>query len=530
MTALHRSRRPDFVTRRVAPRCFLQGLTCLFVGLVGTTSAQPPAGYYSPADGLTGVALRSALHGIIDDHTVIPYDSAGFDVRDALEILDEDPADPSRVILLYSGASVPKSTWPGYNREHVWPVSLGAEVGTPAYSDVHHLFFCDADVNSERSNRYYDWCAVDCSVPTEAPGVLYDFSTWEPPDAFKGDVARVLFYVDVRYSGDVGGELDLELVNAAAVTGCECMSWLDTLLAWHVLDPVDARELERNDLVFDLIQGNRNPFVDHPEWVAEIWDAPQPDAVAWVNELHYDNSGADVDEGIEIAGPAGTSLLGWTVVAYNGNGFEGYEDDHLAGVIPDEGDGYGALWFPFPSLQNGSPDGVAIVDAEGEVVEFLSYEGVIDAVSGPAVGLLSVDIGVAETTSTPIGQSLQRIGSGAIGVDFVWDGPLPHSRGLLNALQSFTPPAVEFVRGDCNVDGGFNIADAIGTLDLLFSGAPAPGCPDACDSNGDGALDVGDVIFTLGSLFSGGSLPPAPHPTCGPATEQLGCSSFPPCP
>lgn len=157
----------------------------------------------------------------------------------------------------------------------------------------------------------------------------------------------------------------------------------------------------------------------------------------FINELHYDNTGGDTDEGVEIAGPAGTDLAGWTLVFYNGNGGAPYGQEALSGTIDDEGGGYGALSFPVSGLQNGSPDGVALVDATGGVVQFLSYEGSFTAIGGPADGVMSSDIGVAEVSSTPIGDSLQLTGSGTVSGDFTWSGPTAASAGSINADQSF---------------------------------------------------------------------------------------------
>ncbi len=144
-----------------------------------------------------------------------------------------------------------------------------------------------------------------------------------------------------------------------------------------------------------------------------------------VTEFHYDNSGGDVGEAIEISGPAGTDLAGWVIEAYNGNGGTVYDTEVLSGIIPDEDAGLGALSFPISGLQNGSPDGFALSAPDGTVVDFLSYEGTLTAVGGAADGLDSTDVGVAETSSTPVGESLQLI-------DGVWTGPAANSFGLLN--------------------------------------------------------------------------------------------------
>ncbi len=129
-----------------------------------------------------------------------------------------------------------------------------------------------------------------------------------------------------------------------------------------------------------------------------------------VAELHYDNTGADVGEAIEIEGPAGTDLTGWSVVLYDGNGGPPYSTQPLGGAIPATCGTRGVVVVNYPQngIQNGSPDGLALVNASGAVVEFLSYEGSFTAVGGPASGMVSSDIIASETSSSPVGQSLQR--------------------------------------------------------------------------------------------------------------------------
>ena len=146
-------------------------------------------------------------------------------------------------------------------------------------------------------------------------------------------------------------------------------------------------------------------------------------------EIHYDNVGTDTGEAIEIQGPAGTDLTGWQVILYNGANGESYNTRTLSGPIPAtcEDEGVVVLEYPTNGIQNGSPDGVALVDASGAVVEFLSWEGEFTATNGPAAGLQSVNIGVEEGSSTPVGHSLQRDGSG------VWHAPAPHTFGACNA-------------------------------------------------------------------------------------------------
>src|SRR5690348_11153868 len=129
------------------------------------------------------------------------------------------------------------------------------------------------------------------------------------------------------------------------------------------------------------------------------------------SELHYDDIGVDDGERIEVAGPTGLDVTGWRVVLYNGGTGLVYDTHVLSGVFPATCVDRGVLTIAYPvnGIQNGDPDGMALVNASGTVVEFLSYEGVFAAVDGPAAGLVSSDMGAAENNSTTgAAQSLQR--------------------------------------------------------------------------------------------------------------------------
>jgi predicted extracellular nuclease len=160
----------------------------------------------------------------------------------------------------------------------------------------------------------------------------------------------------------------------------------------------------------------------------------------FINEIHYDNASTDIGEAIEIAGPAGTDLTGWSLVLYNGNGGAAYGTTALSGVITDQQGGFGTIYVSYPSngIQNGAPDGIALVDDTSTVVQFLSYEGSFTAVGGPANGMLSTDIGVAESYTTLAGESLQLTGEGATYEDFAWTSPAADTFGAVNTGQTFT--------------------------------------------------------------------------------------------
>ena len=199
---------------------------------------------------------------------------------------------------------------------------------------------------------------------------------------------------------------------------------------------------------------------------------PVPDAPARLSEIHYDNFGTDVNEAIEIDGVAGTDLTGYSVVLYNGNDGKAYDTRILSGVIPAMCDGRGVvvLFYPENGLQNGAPDAIALLDAEGRVVEFVSYEGTFTAIDGPAAGRASVDM-VAVENSSPVGQSLQRFsdseGQWSLG---------PSTFGLCNGLRP--PPGASTIA--ITGRSGSDPALPVGFQDQLFasmtdsSGAAVP--------------------------------------------------------
>jgi DNA/RNA endonuclease G (NUC1) len=153
-------------------------------------------------------------------------------------------------------------------------------------------------------------------------------------------------------------------------------------------------------------------------------------------EIHYDNVGTDTGEAIEVSGPAGADVTGWQVILYNGNGGASYDTKTLSGAIPATCGARGVLVINYPSngIQNGSPDGMALIDASGGVVEYLSYEGVFAATNGPASGLTSIDIGVTEAGTEPAGKSLQRHADGT------WTGPIDSTFGACNDADGTPPP------------------------------------------------------------------------------------------
>lgn len=252
---------------------------------------QIPPGYYDNAEGLTGDQLKAALHNIIDGHTEYSYN----DLRDfILMATDEDPDNPNNIILLYTGRSQNKNTFGGnandWNREHVWAKSHGNFGETPPCgTDAHHIRPTDASVNSSRGNKDFDMGGVE---HTEALGNYYTTYTWEPRDAVKGDVARMIFYMAVRYEGD-NGEPDLEVVDWVNTSPNPVFGKYSTLIQWHQQDPPDAFEINRNEVIYSY-QHNRNPFIDHPEYLLQIYDPTNGVNESKINQLSiYPNPAKD---------------------------------------------------------------------------------------------------------------------------------------------------------------------------------------------------------------------------------------------
>ena len=255
----------------------------------GVVQTNIPQGYYDQANNLSSDELKEALHQIISNHVIFPYTSNSTDTWDILQESDQDPNENNNMILVYTGRSQEKGYRDGsgnysqyengngtqsnsWNREHIWPKSHGfPDDNDNAYTDVHNLKPCDRSVNSSRGTKDFDFGGNQHS---EASDCLTDSDSWEPPDYVKGDIARILFYMVVRYDPGVDHEnntFDLELVDYTTPNNTEpILGKLSSLLDWHLSDPVDDFEINRNEIIFGF-QQNRNPFIDHPNLVNYLW-------------------------------------------------------------------------------------------------------------------------------------------------------------------------------------------------------------------------------------------------------------------
>lgn len=218
--------------------------------------------------------MKTALNGIIKGHVRYSYNC----VWNILGEADEDPNNSNNIITFYKRESVAKTFRTGapgvsnhpdsWNREHIWSKSHGfPQKNQHAFTDAHHLRASDMTCNSKRGNRDF---SNDGKLDDECKFKLGD-GTVESPDIVKGDTARMMFYMAIRYEGnDNSGTPDLELVDRTIETGTPLFGKLCTLLEWHKKDPVSDEEKKRNDVIYSW-QGNRNPFIDHPEWAESIW-------------------------------------------------------------------------------------------------------------------------------------------------------------------------------------------------------------------------------------------------------------------
>ena len=268
--------------------------------VVAFRTAGAAGGYYGSVIATSAANLRASLHPVIDDHTKIPYSAAARDAWDVLEKAEQDPLDATRILDIYKNASYAKAGTGNnfYNKEHTWPKSLGfpndGATNYP-YSDTHMLMLSDIGHNSARGNLAFGTCTSGEAFATlnyfgqGGPGQdnLRCGSFWQVWSKLRGNVARALLYMDIRYEGGTHGvtgvaEPDLRLTdNASLITqstgnaSIAYMGLLATLLQWHQQDPVDEREQLRNEVIH-VEQGNRNPFVDHPEWVACLYQNACP--------------------------------------------------------------------------------------------------------------------------------------------------------------------------------------------------------------------------------------------------------------
>lgn len=256
-------------------------LCFVFGALVGWSQA--PSHYYDNANGLTGNPLKSALHNIIKGHTSISYsqiwnafwstDNKGNGV--VWDMYSDIPGGtpPYTYQMVTDQCGSYSNEGDCYNREHSWPQSWFNNDGT-ARTDMHHIFATDGYVNNKRSNyafgevRSASWTSKNGSKLGNSKTDGFSGTVFEPIDAYKGDFARAIMYMSVRYYGE-----DSSWGSSDMTAKSEIKPWaIAMLLRWNELDPVSQKEIDRNNAIYRDYQHNRNPFVDHPEYARMIWD------------------------------------------------------------------------------------------------------------------------------------------------------------------------------------------------------------------------------------------------------------------
>lgn len=278
-----------------------QNYTISFTVLDGANTGT----YYQNVNLANPGTLRCSIYDTIKGHTKYPYSGSGTNTWAILNLADEDPVDTSKILDHFRNESFTKITGGegAYNREHTWPRSYGlGSTSTPGpATDTHMLHLTHAGYNSSRGNKPFANCDSGCTrlgtvfnhgiggdsnadsnwyaIPDGNDG---SFEVW---DHIKGNMARAVMYMAMRYQGE-GGEPHLELTDSRSLItgngsgGKHYMGLLTDLLAWNTFDAPNDRELNRNEIVFSF-QNNRNPFINHPEWARrELFETPRPASCA----------------------------------------------------------------------------------------------------------------------------------------------------------------------------------------------------------------------------------------------------------
>ena len=251
--------------------------------------------YYASATG-TGATLKTQLHNIINSHTTISYTPGLWNLYYTSDVRPD-----GKVWDIYSNCNfifgTPAATGGNqddgtggslecqrYNREHTFPKSwFGGSSGIPMYTDAFHVMPTDKKDNGARGNMPYGIVGGTATYTTNngakigictATGSPSNLTVFEPADQYKGDVARNYFYMATCYEDKIVSWQNIDANGAKVLDGttfpCYQSWYLNLMLKWHLDDPVSQKEIDRNNAVC-AVQNNRNPFIDHPEYVCQIW-------------------------------------------------------------------------------------------------------------------------------------------------------------------------------------------------------------------------------------------------------------------
>lgn len=250
--------------------------------------AQQPVNYYDMATG-SGATLKTQLYNIIKNHNPRTYDNLWTDFQNTdkkadgkvWDIYTDIPAGTPVYTFTFSTHQCGTYSVEGdcYNREHSFPKSWFNDA-TPMYSDLFHLYPTDGKVNGMRGN--YPFGEVGTATYTSSNGSKlgncvyagYTGTVFEPIDQYKGDLARSYFYMATRYEDIIGSWESFDTNGGAVLNGTSFPAFetwfLNMLGEWSAADPVSTKEIDRNNAIYNL-QGNRNPYIDHPEYVYKVW-------------------------------------------------------------------------------------------------------------------------------------------------------------------------------------------------------------------------------------------------------------------
>lgn len=271
----------------------------------GVFAAETASGYYASLENETsqGAAFRTKLAQILKDtHT---RETSYADLKTVYKTTDKDPNKSGNIIWFYTGTSVAFSGdfgngYNGTNREHVWPKAGGKafDEKSNAGSDAHHLRPCNANLNSKRGSCGYDEVPqIPSNIVEENGSTSYGNlcylanETFYPGEGYRGATARILMYVQTRW----GTEHSLKFVDGQG--SVKTIGSISTLMKWHLEEPPTEEEYRRNEEVYK-IQGNRNPFIDHPEYASRIYcydGESYNSALQTVVNTYGDYEGTDVE-------------------------------------------------------------------------------------------------------------------------------------------------------------------------------------------------------------------------------------------
>ena len=267
-----------------------------FLGMLGVACGQPRDFsdcdadiYYSTLAGNPASWSRADLHPLLQSthREILPFttpNEGGFnDVWGAVGALDIG-GEPDSVRLVYTQEDIPKIPFGvrGWEKEHLWPTERGIGTTGPDYTDIHNIKPENMLSQTVRADKYFGACGVlvrdeTCETPAQGgpPDTCSCNRLYEPPMNVRGDIARALMYMDLRYDGSDVDTVDLTLTDCPFNPETD-MAYLSQMLTWHIQDPPDAREVIRNQQACRFWQGNRNPFIDFPELAQSLYGTPLP--------------------------------------------------------------------------------------------------------------------------------------------------------------------------------------------------------------------------------------------------------------